>query len=69
MTTHRQLRAEGARQERGATIAFGAAHLDSVRRRIEDGRLSAEQGSLLIERMTAFFDAVGQGLHTSDGEF
>lgn len=61
-----QVAAEAVARDRADVVAFGRAHVAGLQRMVESGKIGADEASLLGDRLTAFIEMIGQGLHVSE---
>lgn len=61
-----QVAAEAVARDRADIVAFGRDHVAGLQRMVESGKIGADEASLLSDRLIAFIEMIGQGLHASD---
>lgn len=58
-----QVAADAVARDRADIVAFGRDHGAGLLRMVESHKIGADEASLLSDRLTAFIEMIGQGLH------
>lgn len=61
--TFAQVEADALARDRADVVAFGRDHVAGLQRLVESHKIGADEASLLGDRLTAFIEMIGQGLH------